>query len=163
MKQLPVEIVQMISCYLEPSERKLLLNVSKDFYKIIILDIYKRNELIINIYKSPNFFTYDYNNIKIFINNIQSFNNHKIIEIMDRLFSNTKLKSFHLSGIIMWLKLFKRELVNKSYLQERINNKTIMIWLVTEYNRFISKITDSRDKLVRMKKERLNNILTMFL
>ena len=56
MKQLPVEIVQMISCYLEPSERKLLLNVSKDFYKIIILDIYKRNELIINIYKSPNFY-----------------------------------------------------------------------------------------------------------
>lgn len=163
MKLLPVEIVQIISCYLEPSERKLLINVSKDFYKIIILDIYRRNELIIDIYQSSNFFTNDYNTIKIFINSIQSFNNHKIIEIMDRLFSNNKLKSFHLSGIIMWLKLFKRELVNKSYLQERINNKTIMIWLVTEYNRFISKITDSRDKLVRMKKERLNNILTMFL
>ena len=159
---LPLEIILKISSYLSKQNRKKMLLINKDFYNIIIYEINRRKEIKIDIYIPSIHFLGDYLDLKNFINLIKSYQNNNIFKILDNIFSNHKLSINHLRGIIIWFKLFKRELVTKSYLNENINNKKICNWIISDLSNFINYVRDEKNLLVKIRGKKINKILNKF-
>mgnify|MGYP001273522761 CR=1 FL=1 len=159
---LPSEIILKISSYLSKQNRKKMLLINKDFYNIIIFEINRRKEIKIDIYIPSSNFVGDYFDLKDYIYHIESYQNYNIFKILDNIFSNSKLSINHLRGIIIWFKLFKRELVTKSYIYEKISNIKIYQWIISDLSNFIDYVRDEKNLLVKTRDEKVNKILNKF-
>ena len=159
---LPLEIILKISSYVSKKNRKKMLLLNKDFYNIIICEIKRRKELKTDIYIPSSNFLGGYINLKNYIHQIKSYQNNNIFEILDNILHNSMLSINHLRAIIIWFKLFKRELVTKSYIYEKISNIKIYQWIISDLSSFINYVRDEKNLLVKTRNEKVNKILNKF-